>query len=202
MTLQKKAFLLINGKSPKQLPKMTDYDVIAVTDGAYHYLVNHNIRPHFVSGDFDSITEIPTDIPVVHTPDQNDTDFGKVLKILKNKGVTEVDVYGASGQEQDHFLGNIHTALVWKNDVEIRFFDDYGAYFFAKPKSTYTNVLHKTISLLPIPEVTNVVTEGLQYPLDKEKLTFGHRIGTRNKAILDTITITFEKGDLLLFIQK
>ena len=72
----------------------------------------------FISGDFDSHTGADEAIyegKFVHTPDQNKTDFHKALEIIVEKGIKKVDVYGASGREQDHFLGNIHTAyLFWK----------------------------------------------------------------------------------------
>ena len=57
-------------------------------------------------------------------------DFQKALDILKNHGVQKVDVYGGSGGEQDHFLGNLHVAFLFKNEMEITFFDEFSRYFF------------------------------------------------------------------------
>lgn len=197
----KKVFLLLNGEAPKKLPDVSKYDIICVTDGAYQHLVKNNITPHFISGDFDSLTKIPDNIEVIHTPNQDFTDFDKCLQILFDKGYKTIDVFGASGKEQDHFLGNLDTAIRWKNRLRLSFFDEYSQYFLADRTSVFKNKKGKTISLVPFPEAKNIVTKGLEYPLNKEDLTFGKRIGTRNTIIVDEASVTFENGELFIFIQ-
>ncbi|MEJ6675688.1 MAG: thiamine diphosphokinase, partial [Polaribacter sp.] len=46
-----------------------------------------------------------------------------------------------------------------------------------------------------------VTTKGLQYPLNREDLVFGKRIGTRNKAIENQIEIHFKTGNLFVFVN-
>ena len=67
------------------------------------------------------------------------TDFDKILEILFNKGFKTIDVFGASGKEQDHFLGNLDTAVKWKEKLNLTFFDNYSHYFLA---DTYTKILN------------------------------------------------------------
>ncbi len=196
-----KVFLLLNGEPPKNLPKLSNYKVICATDGAYKYLKEKKITPHFISGDFDSLNDFPKDIEVIHTPNQDLTDFDKMLQILFDKGHKNIDVFGASGQEQDHFLGNLHTAIQWKEKLKLTFFDDYSQYFLADKKTEILNCDDKTISLVPFPEAKNIVTKGLQYSLKNESLTFGNRIGTRNKAIKNTVEISFKTGEMFIFIN-
>ncbi|MBS9767460.1 MAG: thiamine diphosphokinase [Flavobacteriaceae bacterium] len=197
-----KAFLLINGQCPQTFPQMEKYDVVCATDGAYRYLQKKNIVPDWISGDFDSLEEQPKGVKVIPTPNQNYTDFEKALAILVEKGCKSVDVYGASGKEQDHFLGNISAVLSWKEKIKITFYDDYGYYFIA-PKNTVLNeVLGKTISLIPLPFAKKITTQGLQYPLNEEDLSFGKRIGTRNKAVSNQVKIYYSEGELLLFVNE
>ena len=198
---QQKVFLLLNGEPPKRLPDLSKYDIVCATDGAYQYLKEKEIIPHFISGDFDSLQDLPKDIEVIHTPNQDFTDFDKILQILFDKGFTTIDVFGASGKEQDHFLGNLHTAIQWKNKLKLTFFDDYSRYFLADKITEIRNCKDKIVSLVPFPKASNIFTEGLQYPLKKEDLTFGQRIGTRNKAIKNNVKITFESGELFIFIN-
>jgi thiamine pyrophosphokinase len=197
----KKVFLLLNGDSPKKLPDLSDYKIICATDGAYQFLKENDIAPSFISGDFDSLSKIPNDIEVIQTPNQDLTDFDKVLQILFDKGYTIIDVFGASGKEQDHFLGNLHTAIQWKKKLHLTFFDDYGKYFLANKTSILSECKNKTISLVPFPTSKNISTKGLQYSLQNETLTFGKRIGTRNKAIDNEVHITFKSGELFIFIN-
>ena len=129
------------------------------------------------------------EIEAIETPDQNFTDFDKVLQILFDKGHIAIDVFGASGKEQDHFLGNLNTAIEWKEKLKIVFFDNHGSYFLADKKITIKDCKHKTISLVPFPKAKEITTKGLQYLLNKEDLVFGKRIGTRNKAIENEVAI-------------
>lgn len=39
------------------------------------------------------------------------------------------------------------------------------------------------------------------YPLNNETLSFGERIGTRNKAIEESVFIAFDSGELLVYIS-
>ena len=196
-----KAFLLLNGVQPKKIPNLDDYGLVCGTDGAYKTFKVHNITPDFISGDFDSLKELPQNIEVIDTPNQNYTDFDKILQIILDKGFTTVDVYGASGKEQDHFLGNLHTAMQWKEKLQLTFFDDFGYYFLLEKEIEIKNSREKTVSLIPFPNANSITTEGLMYSLENEDLVFGERIGTRNVANSDTVKITYESGNLFIFIN-
>ena len=204
----KTALLFINGTPPKNLPNTEGYTIIACTDGAFHYLKEKNFtlaQLDFISGDFDSHSGIDENIyheKFIFTPDQNFTDFQKALDILKNKDVKKVDVYGGSGGEQDHFLGNLHVAFLFKDLMEITFYDEFSSYFFIPKDFEINNVEGKMVSLLPFPKVENLVTDGLNWELKNEDLEITKRIGTRNFATKSTVKISYSDGDLLVFIGQ
>ena len=198
----KKAFVLLNGSEPSIFPDLSQYDIVCAIDGAYNHFVSKNINPDLVMGDFDSIDTIPTTIEVLNTPDQNFTDFDKALMILSERGFINIDIYGGSGKEHDHFLGNISTALQWKSKLKITFFDDFGKYFFIEEVIKINAIKGRNISLIPFPIASEVSTEGLLYPLKNETLTFGKRIGTRNKASSNQIEISYKTGELLIYVSN
>ena len=204
----KTALLFINGTPPKNLPNTEGYAIIACTDGAFHYLKGKNFtlaQLDFISGDFDSHSGIDENIyheKFIFTPDQNFTDFQKALDILKSKGIKKIDVYGGSGGEQDHFLGNLHVAFLFKNELEITFYDEFSSYFFIPKDFEINNVEGKMVSLLPFPKVENLVTDGLNWELKNEDLEITKRIGTRNFATKSTVKISYRDGDLLVFIGQ
>ena len=206
--MSKTALLFINGTPPKNLPNTEGYSIIACTDGAFHYLKEKNFtleKLDFISGDFDSHSGNDENIyheKFIYTPDQDFTDFQKALEILKNKNIKKVDVFGGSGGEQDHFLGNIHVAFLFKDLMEITFYDEFSSYFFIPNDFKIDNVEGKMISLLPFPKVENLVTYGLNWELKNEDLEITKRIGTRNFANKNTVKISYKKGDLLIFIGK
>ena len=197
----KKAFILLNGSEPSSLPNLTNYDIVCAIDGAYNHFEKNNIVPDLVTGDFDSINTIPTTVEVIKTPNQDYTDFEKALQILKHRGFSHIDVYGGSGKEHDHFLGNISTALQWKIGLTISFFDDFGKYFFIEESIIINNVKGRNISLIPFPTANGIVTKGLKFPLNNETLSFGERIGTRNIAVEESVFIAFDDGELLVYIS-
>lgn len=202
----KKALLFINGVPPKNLPTTEDYSLVACSDGAFHYLKEKNFpldKLDFISGDFDSHSGSDDNVyaeKFIFTPDQNKTDFEKALEIIQEKGFSKVDVFGASGGEMDHFLGNLSVAFMFKDKMELTFFDEYSIYFFSPKELVLTDVKGKTISLYPFPSAENISTEGLKWPLIKENLHLTSRIGTRNIAEENTVSIKFENGDVVVFV--
>lgn len=203
-----KALLFINGIPPLNLPETEGYSLIACSDGAFHYLKEKKFpfeKLDFISGDFDSHSGKDENIyeeKFIYTPDQDKTDFQKSLEIIEDRGFKKVDVYGGSGGEMDHFLGNLTVAFLFKNNLKITFFDEYGTYFFSPKKLVLENVKEKTISLYPFPLTKSIMTKGLQWPLNKGDLEMTKRIGTRNVATEETVSIEFESGDLVVFVSR
>ena len=201
-----KALLFINGIPPKNLPETKGYSLIACSDGAFHYLKEKGFpleELDFISGDFDSHSGTDEEVyqgKFIYTPDQDKTDFEKSLEIIREKGFKTIDVYGGSGGEMDHFLGNLTVAFLFKHDLKITFFDEYSTYFFAPENLLLENVKDRMISLYPFPSTGNVTTTGLNWPLNKENLNITSRIGTRNFATENQVNITFETGNLVVFV--
>jgi thiamine pyrophosphokinase len=203
---QNKALLLVNGEPPIRYPNdISKYNYIACTDGAYHnYLFNLPIIPDFIIGDLDSLNSncvIPNKTEIIHTPDQNKTDFEKAILFLINKGITKFDVYGASGHASDHFLGNLSVAMQYYHQYQITFYDNYCHFFFAKDHHKIINIKNHIISFMPLSEVTGLTITGVKYPLVKQTLSLGKFVSLRNKATSSSVDIIFEKGDLLVFIE-
>ena len=209
----KKALLFLNGEPPKSLPNFTEYDFISCTDGAFLYLKKMNFpvkKLDFISGDFDTRdnenhwSELLENehLDFIKTPDQDKTDFEKNLEILIQKKITHVDIFGGSGKEMDHFLGNLSTAAKFKDVLKIVFFDEYSQYFFTENCTELNDVKGKTISLYPFPSVKNISTKGLKWTLDNDDLDLTTRIGTRNIAENCVVTIEYEEGDLVVFISN
>lgn len=206
--MKDKALLFINGDVPKSFPDPDEYNLIACTDGAFHYLKELNFpleNLDFISGDFDSHSGSDENIyqdKFIYTPDQNKTDFQKALEIIAEKDIASVDVFGGSGGEQDHFLGNLTVAFGFKDQLNIKFYDEFSEYYFIPEKFTVKNLKGKMVSLYPFPSVENITTKGLNWPLTNGNLSITSNIGTRNFAVQDEVSVEYEKGDLLIFIGK
>lgn len=203
-----KVLLFINGNPPEKLPDFSDYALIACTDGAFHYLKRIGFpldKLDFVAGDFDSHSGEDSDFyqhRFIHTPDQEKTDFEKILELISEKGYSKIDIYGGSGREMDHFLGNLTVAYKFKKKLDLIFFDEYSHYFFIPNKFKINNVDGKMISLFPFPSVENLSTKGLNWEISNENLDMRTEMATRNFAVNNEVEMHFEKGDVLLFIGE
>ena len=201
-----KALLFVNGEPPQYYPTNLDcYNYIACTDGAYHnYLIKSQSIPDFIIGDLDSYDKtqpIAEQTQIIHTPDQNKTDFEKALLFLTTKGITEFIVYGATGHASDHFLGNLSVAMQYYHQYKIVFYDNYCHFFFARHHEKIHNVKNRIISLIPLSKVTQLTITGFQYPLIEQTLMLGGQTSLRNKAVTDLVEIAFKNGELLVFIE-
>ena len=204
--MRDKALLFINGDAPKSLPNPENYGLIACTDGAFHYVKKKNFpldKLDFISGDFDSHSGSDEEMyqdKFILTLDQDKTDFHKALEIILEKGFSEVDVLGGSGGEQDHFLGNLTVAYAFKDRMNIKFYDEFSEYYFIPNHFKLKGVKNRMISLYPFPMVNNITTKGLNWPLTNGSLSITSRIGTRNFAIEDEVSVEYESGDVLFFV--
>lgn len=204
--MRDKVLLFINGDAPESLPSPENYGLIACTDGAFHYLKRMGFpldTLDFISGDFDSHSGSDEDMyqeKFILTLDQDKTDFHKALEIIVEKGFSDIDVFGASGGEQDHFLGNLSVAYAFKNRINLRFYDEFSEYYFIPKNFTLEGVKNKMISLYPFPSAGNITTTGLNWPLTNGNLSITTRIGTRNFAVEDEVSVQYESGDLLIFV--
>jgi len=204
--MTEKVLLFINGDAPKSFPDPEKYDLIACTDGAFHYLKELHFplgKLDFISGDFDSHSGSDENIyqeKFIHTPDQERTDFHKALEIIIEKGFENVDVFGGSGGEQDHFLGNLTVAFGFKNQLNIQFFDEFSEYYFIPKSFIINDVKDRIISLYPFPSAENIVTKGLKWELNNINANMTTDMLTRNFASENEISIEYENGDLLIFI--
>ncbi len=202
------ALLFINGEPPQSFPNPDDFDITGCTDGAFHYLKNNGFplkKLDFISGDFDSHSGADVEVfqeRFIHTPDQDRTDFDKALEILLQKNVRKVTVLGGSGGEMDHFLGNLTVAYKFREELDIRFYDAFSMYFFIPKHFSISGVREKMISLYPFPNAGGIVTKGLNWPLENEELDIRNRIGTRNFAIDNEVSVTYRSGDLLFFVGQ
>lgn len=204
--MKDKALLFINGDHPKTFPNPDQYGLIACTDGAFHYLKQLGFpldKLDFISGDFDSHSGSDESVyqdKFILTLDQDKTDFHKALEIILERGFTEIDVFGASGGEQDHFLGNLTVAYAFKDKMNLKFYDEFSEYYFVPKSFKLKGIKNKMISLYPFPSVENITTTGLNWPLTHGSLSITSRIGTRNFAVEDEVSIQYESGDLLFFV--
>jgi len=202
-----KFLIVCNGfPPPEDLMKREceEADVVIGADGGANILIKSGIEPNLVIGDLDSFKKpLNMDLEVIHKRDQETNDLEKALEYAKKRGAVDVVVLGAFGLRMDHSLKNLSVMKKFESTFETLVFKDKFFTAFLLPKSFQTECEKETIiSLFPLSgEVSEIVTEGLKYPLNNESLKNGQRDGTSNISCDNRIKISHGHGDLVIFIE-
>ncbi len=203
-----KSIVCLNGEIPKQeffiqYPKIP----LIACDGAGSRLIKQGLYPDLIVGDLDSLDRsiVPDTIEIIHTPDQNYTDFYKTLSILEEKKLFPCLVCGTTGKEIDHTLENINTILKYSQQNTILFHDSanstgekYGIFVFL---SLEINVkVNSKISILPFPEAI-VSSIGLKWDLEHSFLSQNVKSSVRNVAERSLVRMNVHQGTVLVLFE-
>ncbi|KAK9875020.1 hypothetical protein WA026_005830 [Henosepilachna vigintioctopunctata] len=161
------------------------------------------LHPHLVTGDFDSILPDALEkfkqsdvIEVIHTPDQNETDFTKALLELDNyrkkKNIKIENIYVITEMVEgrvDQIMANFNTlykSLERLPDISVYLLSSDsiswllspGTYSISIPQLLRDN--HEWCGLIPLGCAATISTSGLKWNLDKHKSYFGILVSTSN----------------------
>ncbi len=216
--LRAETLIFLNGQRSDisdVMVKLDDYQHLIIADGAWNdlhgtpigerILQNQAIgndktdKPNIntVIGDGDSIISAP--IGFIETPDQNYTDFEKIILYLLNKGINSADIYWGSGGEMDHFLGNLSVAAKYGHAIQLRFFDDTHCYFYTAENVQIIGAENKQLTLYPFPK-SLVSSGGLRYELDNTLLKQYDKQSLRNEIIAPIADIQL-RGNAFVFVE-
>lgn len=180
--------------------------IIAVDSGASHCL-KYKIKPDFAVGDFDSIDKkILTKLnsgktEIIEFPkEKNETDTELGIQTAIENGATKVTILGGiAGDRIDHILTNV--MLLNQFQIPIKLINADSILWLAiGPKTESINGSQgDLLSLIPIsPEVKNIYTEGLKYPLKNESLIMKESRGISNEFSTPSVSVSWNEGSLLL----
>jgi len=207
--LQEPALLIADGEPCKLalLESLLEWSPLVVAlDGAFEKLVRLGVKVDYWLGDFDDYdpTEVKANlgqdhVEIVHTPDQDSTDFDKGIEFLMAKDARSIHVAWATGKRMDHALSNYSSLSKYQNRAEVVVYNDYSKAYVLKSRFEKWYQKGEIISLMPLPSAGNVRTTGLKYLLHGEDLEWGVRVGTSNEVVEDGIvSISYDSGCLLM----
>ncbi len=197
------ANLILNGVLDQKflLNELNNSSATYAVDGAFNKISTLGLEIKAILGDLDSLKGDHFGIKTIELADQNFTDFDKAVDYLKSE-YQEINVYGASGGELDHCLGNLFVASRYLNQVKICFIEPDQKYFITNKNIKLDSLKNRTISIIPFPKINNLVTKGLKFDLKNKALILDQMISVRNIAIDDEVTITFDNGKAAIFISS
>ncbi len=182
--------------------------IIAADSGA-NYLIEYDIQPDYVVGDFDSIDkEIIRDLKngeVVQYPvDKDFTDTELAYNKALDIGAKEIVFLGCTGKRQDHFFANmcvLYKALV--NNIQAYMIDEYNKIFLVNKKVSLRGKKGDVFSVFSyFEDVEQLTISGAKYPLKEFNLTMKNNLTVSNEFLDEEVHIDFKNGILAVVISK
>ena len=205
---QEPALIIANGAacSKELLGQLLEWSpLVIVLDNAIERVFELGIKVDVLLGDFDRgfdpeyYKEKQYPLEIIHKPNQEKTDLEKAFDYLIEKKHQAANVIWATGRRADHTITNLTTIVNYRHKLKIVLLDDHSKVYLLPTKFEKWYPANTVISLIPVGEVSDISTENLFYPLQKENLRMGYRTGSSNHVIADgMVRIEHAKGDLLL----
>lgn len=186
-------------------------EISIAVDGGWLAHRHAGVEPNIILGDLDScgdLQEIETIFPrsvIERVSDQNLTDFEKALDWLENRGLPgQLVVLGGLGKRTDHCLSNLMIAARVDPSVEIIFDDSHEWARRITPACPLflSGRASAPISLIPIGEVGDVVSSGLQWELSGADFAWDRMISQSNRCSSDEVKVSCQSGVLYAFVSK
>ena len=203
MNDKKNVSVILNGQMPTDdtiIDQITNSDYIIAVDGSANKLFDLEIIPNVIIGDLDSLQNIKNkNIDLVKTPDQNKTDFRKTLEWCIEKNILNISIFGISGENEDHFLGNYYTLSDFGEKISWKAFTDFSVISPCVGNKKFDSFKGQKVSLFCMKGSSTVNSKKLEYPLQSYPLKPSDDV-VRNLSLEDHFTI--ESTTTILVFQS
>jgi thiamine pyrophosphokinase len=194
--------------------KKRNPDCIIGIDRGVHFCYRNGIKPDYILGDFDSISEETMhyyenqkDISICRFPpekDATDTQLG-VEKAIALKS-TSICLLGGTGGRMDHFWGNVQSlAFSLRHGVLAGMVDAQNFITLLSEDTTLKRAeqFGTYVSFFPFGDhVEGLTLTGFKYPLNNYFLTNYDTIGISNEIVEHVANIKFRQGILIMMMSK
>ncbi len=200
------ALLFANGELELPASGLPAADVLIAADGGSRHCRTLGVYPHVLIGDFDSLEpQLQTELKAhgtqlhAHPVRKNETDFELALLYAMQVGATRASVVGGLGRRWDHSLANLLLAADARfANLPITFLHGPQQLFPIRTSAHIDAPLGSRVSLIPLAEdARGVTTQGLEYPLNGERIPFGSSRGVSNVVSAANANVSLQGGLLL-----
>ena len=190
--------ILANGAFPKSqqlLDLLDDCKQIICCDGAVNKLIESGREPHIIIGDLDSVEanhEAKYQNILVQINDQNTNDLTKAINWCLAHKIEEVIILGATGEREDHTIGNISLLTEYHKKLNVRMLTDNGVFIPISKSTNFKSTIGQQVSIFSLNPTVEITSIGLKYPLQNLALK-AWWMGTLNEAVSNEFEIKFEQ---------
>lgn len=197
---------MANGSFPVHeipLNSLKTSDYLVCCDGAINKLESAGIEAHAIVGDLDSLSnELRRKYQDIihHFSNQDTNDLTKAVEWCMSNKYNDITIVGATGERDDHMIGNIFLLPNYMKKTKVRMLTDYGIFTPVLRSRNFDSYIGQQVSIFSPQADTTITTANLRYELTNQKLEMLWQ-GTLNESMGDSFRIDFE-GDSLIIYQE
>lgn len=176
-------------------------DYIIATDGGYDKCEG---KCDILVGDMDSIKSKVTENCEVLNRDKDFTDGEYAVRLMIEKGVRAVNIYGLNGGRLDHILFNISLMAQLDNaGIEATCYcNDFVGYMVSGEKNIHIRP-GQTISLVPFSDVVHIMyLYGVKWQLEDKDIFKHLSLTISNEAVDDIVRLKVGSGQTLVIVNN
>jgi len=198
--------VIIGGAKIKNYPTIRSYlkaeDFNIFCDSGLYHMESLGIKPHLITGDFDSHPEPHLNVETIVLPrEKDDTDTVFAAKEALKRGFEEFLLIGAAGERLDHTLGNLSLLQMFHSmGKKAKLLDDYAEMEMVSSNPVYIDDTFAYFSLLNISGTAKGITvEQAKYPLENAQIICEYQYGISNEVLPGRqAKVSVAEGRLLL----
>ena len=203
---QYKTVIVANGTFPNHsipLNILRNAERIVACDGSTQKLIDHGFEPTVIVGDLDSLTEQLKEKykdRIHHYPSQEDNDLTKAVNWCIAQEIDQVAIIGATGEREDHTLGNIFLLPNYAKQLKVTMFTDHGYFITLLKSATVDSTPGQQISIFSTHPENIISSSGLKFSI-KQRALSQLWMGTLNECEAENFTIDFSTYPVIVFLQ-
>lgn len=194
--------------------KECEYDVLIGVDRGVEFLYRNHIKPNYIVGDFDSLSEEivqfyqeDTDVCIrKFNPEKDFSDTEIAVHQAIELECEEMILLGATGNRIDHVLANIQVlAIPHKKGIHAEMIDENNRIYLIEHEAILekSKMYGKYFSVFPLDRcIEKFSIIGAKYPLHNHRLCPYDSLCVSNQAKAEQVKITFSEGIVILIEAK
>lgn len=189
--------------------RLRDDDWLVCADGALAHLVDLQLWPDLLVGDFDSVSldllaaAKARGVEIITFPPEKDyTDTELAWQEVRQRGYRQILVAGGWGGRLDHSLANLLLFAPYaEHGYRICLTDGTTDAYFVTDELVLERCQDKLVSIIAVtPTAQGVTARGFRWPLAEADFHWGQGLGISNIPIADTVSVQVRQGILLVVV--
>ena len=198
--------IVANGRFPSHyipLNILKKSKFIIACDGAVNQLNQRGYTPDLIIGDMDSISDEfkkKYKRKLIYRSNQNDNDLRKAINYCQINKLYNINIIGATGNREDHTLGNIFSINNLNFNFNIKLFTDSGCFTNINKPTLIHSFSKQQVSLFSENKNIKIKTYGLKYNYNNNTIS-SLFYGTLNESVHNKFFINITNNSLLILLK-